>query len=438
MMSRPINSRAVASTFFTNLSLQGCGLVTGILAARLLLPAGRGELAAVILWPAILDSVGIMGIDWVLGLKVAATPEKEPDLARCGVWLGLVLGGFTVLTGYFLIPFLLPDDKSHLIGLARVYLLFIPFSYIATNLLALESGRMRWHYYNYMRLTFVLPYALIILGFWAARYRHVEGFVVALLLSSIITALIRIILRRREIGLGRVQSGEAKRIMLAGLPSCLATISYLVGQQLDRTITVSFLSVEIVGYYAAALTFASIHLSLGSALGIVSFAALANEPDEGRQGAFLAQMFRQSTLLYAVAGSGVALLAPFLVVPLFGPGFGPAVQPTVILALATSLTSLGNILNEGLRGRGINYPGIAGHLVGGGLLAILAWWLIPPFGIMGIAGAATLGAAGRFLVLLVAVVFLFKIAPGQLWGFNREEIKAIYKRLYLLIPAIKS
>jgi O-antigen/teichoic acid export membrane protein len=437
-MSRSINSRAIAGTFFTNLSLQGCSLVTGILTARLLLPAGRGELAAIILWPSILDAIGILGIDWVLGREVAAAPEKESDLARHAVLLGLVLGGLTMLAGYFLIPFLLPEDKEHLIWLSRLYLLFIPFSFIATNLLALESGRMRWHYYNWMRLTYVIPYALIIVGFWAVRYQHVDGFVLALLLSTIITAFIRVILRRREIALGRVQPADTKRIMAAGLPFTLATASYLVGQQMDRTLAVSLLSVDNVGYYAAALTFASIHLSLGSALGIASFVALANEPDKDRQGAFLAQMFRQSTLLYLVAGSGVALLAPFLIVPLFGPGFAPAVQPTIILALATSLTSLGNILNEGLRGRGINYPGIAGHVLGGAILALMAWILIPHFGLMGIAGAAMLGALGRFLVLLVAVVLLFNIAPGQLWGFNREELRAISRRLYHLIPAVKS
>jgi O-antigen/teichoic acid export membrane protein len=437
-MSRTINPRAIASTFFTNLSMQGCGLVTGILTARILLPVGRGELAAIILWPSIIDSIGILGIDWVLGREVAAAPEKEPDLARHAVLLGLLLGGLAVLAGYFLIPFLLPKDKDHLIWLSRLYLLFIPFSFIGTNLLALESGRMRWHYYNWMRLTYVLPYALIILGFWAIHYRHVEGFVLALLLSTIITAFIRVSLRRREIALGRVQPGDTRRIVVAGLPFFLATVSYLVGQQLDRTLAVSLLSVDNVGYYAAALTFASIHLSLGSALGIASFVALANEPDKGRQGAFLAQMFRQSTLLYLVAGSGVALLAPLLIVPLFGPGFAPAVQPAIILALATSVTSLGNILNEGLRGRGINYPGIAGYLFGGCILALMAWILIPHFGLVGIAGAAMLGASSRFLVLLVAVVLLFNIAPGQLWGFNREELKAISKRLYHLITAGKS
>jgi O-antigen/teichoic acid export membrane protein len=205
----------------------------------------------------------------------------------------------------------------------------------------------------------------------------------------------------------------------------------------DKALVVGLLPVELVGCYAAAITFASAHLSLGSALGITSFVCLANESDPGRRSSFLAHIFRQSTWLYIIAGSGVALLAPILITPLFGRVFQAAVKPAVVLAIATSLIGLSRVLDEGLRGMGLAYPGTAANLLGGGLVALTAWHLIPPYGLMGLAVAAVLGALARLLLLMGAVMFLLKVGMGELWGLRVEELKAVAARIYRLIPAAR-
>jgi O-antigen/teichoic acid export membrane protein len=205
----------------------------------------------------------------------------------------------------------------------------------------------------------------------------------------------------------------------------------------DKTLVVGLLPVDQVGLYAAAITFASAHLSLGGALGVTSFVYLANEIDQGRRSSFLAHVFRQSTWLYMVAGSGVALLAPILITPLFGPAFHPAVRPTVILTLATSLIGLSTVLNEGLRGMGMAYPGTAANLLGGGLVAVAAYHLIPAYGLLGLAGAGVIGALVRLIFLMVAVAFLLQVSLGQLWGLRIKELKAIGERIYQLMPAVK-
>ena len=46
---KKVSSQAVWQTFLTNLTIQVCNLITGVLTARILLPEGRGELAAIIL-----------------------------------------------------------------------------------------------------------------------------------------------------------------------------------------------------------------------------------------------------------------------------------------------------------------------------------------------------------------------------------------------------
>lgn len=429
-----VNSQAVWQVFLTNLTIQAFNVITGVLTARILQPEGRGELAAIILWPSILAGLGILGTNWALTREAAAHPEKEADLARAAVVLGVLQAALFMALGYFLVPHLLPADKQHLTNLTRIYLMFLPFNFVCLNLLALDQGRLRWGSYNLVRLSVVLPYFLCILWFWLARVNRVSWFVMALLISSLIAVAFRLYVQRAEIRRGLVHLKEALRILRQGVPFFLAAVSGVAALQVDKTLVVTLLSTSAVGCYAAAFTFASAHGSLGGALGVTSFAALANEPDPYRQGQYLARVFRQASLLYVGAGSAVALLAPLCIVPLFGPGFAPAVAPAAILALATSFNALGQVLNEGLRGRGTTSPGIAGQLVGGGVVACAAWIWVPLYGLKGLAWAAVCGSLVQLLVLTTAVMILLPLKPTHLWGLRREELKILSSRVLALLP----
>jgi O-antigen/teichoic acid export membrane protein len=430
-----VSSQAIWQTFLTNLTIQVCNVITGVLTARILLPDGRGELTAIILWPTILGGLGILGTNWALTREAAAHPEKEADLARAAVVLGVVQAALFMVLGYFLVPHLLPADKQHLINLAHMYLIFLPLNFVCLNLLALDHGGLRWKRYNLLRLSVVLPYLLCILGFWLAQVTQVAWFIMALLLSNLITVAFCLYVQRAQIRQGLVRLVEALHILKRGVPFFLAAASGIAALQVDKALGVSLLSSEAVGCYAAAFTFASAHGALGGALGVTSFAALANEPDPCAQGRYLARVFRQASLLYVGAGSAVALLAPLGIVPLFGRDFAPAVVPAAILSLATSCNALGQVLNEGLRGRGSTAPGIAGQLLGGGMVALAAWVWVPSYGLKGLAWAAVCGSLVQLLVLLAAVLVLLPLKPVDLWGLRREEVKLLLGRLLALWPA---
>lgn len=429
-----ISSATIANISFINLVLNGSNLVSGIIAARLLQPVGRGELATVLLWPAILASLGIMGTNFAFTREVANCPDKEADLARSAVILSLSLALVTGVIGFFSIKWLLPSDKCHLLGLSRIYLLWLPLNFLGLNLIALDHGRMRWRQFNLKRLLLGLLYLLFLLVFWVARIDRVGAFVIALILSNLFTIILCVCSQWQGITRGRTKVGELMSLLRQGLPFFLAAGSGIIAQQLDKALVVTLLSTAMVGCYAAAFSFASAHAALGIALGMTSFAAMANESDPHLQGQYMAMVFRQATLLYLGAGVGVALLAPLLIVPLFGLDFTPAVRPAAILALATSLLALGNTLNEGLHGRGSTYPGIIAQLLGGGGLALMAWQLTPHYGIVGLAWAVVVGALGQLMVLVISAAFLFGLNLSQLWGLRLEELRILCLRIYSILP----
>lgn len=100
-------SKANFGTFSTSVAIQACGVVTGILTARLLGPTARGELATVILWPTILSNLGLMGCSWVLAREVAKNPGEEREWVSAGIAVGLATALAFVAIGYFLLPVLL-------------------------------------------------------------------------------------------------------------------------------------------------------------------------------------------------------------------------------------------------------------------------------------------------------------------------------------------
>lgn len=419
----------ILQTFLTNVAIQACNVATGIITARLLLPAGRGELAAVILWPSILAGIGIMGLHFSLVREVAAHPEEEADLSRAALGLSLLLAFVAMALGYLLLPRLLPADKQHLLGLSRLYLLWLPLNFLTLTLLALHHGRLRWSPYNLIRLSVVVSYLGFLALIWLLDVRRVSWFVLAFLASNVVTTALTVALGRQHLWKGRWRISLAWRVWRQGLPFFLAGVTFICLTQVDKTLLVSLLSTEMVGYYVAAFTFASAHSSLGYALEITSFAALANEPDKEAQGRYLLQTFRQASLLYATAGMAVALLAPLAIVPIFGAEFRPATGPARILAVGTSLLALGNILSEGLKGRGLVLPGIGGQCLGAALIALAGLLLVPRWGISGLALAFVIGAAGQLTLLIAATSYVFGLKVRGFFGLRMTEVKLLCGRV---------
>jgi len=434
MTQGKVGSKAIVNTFATNVIISAMNLFTGVIAARLLQPAGRGELATIILWPSIIVSLGIMGTNWALSREVSCRPNDEANLARTAMVVSLTLAVLSMVLGYIVVPYLLPTDKIYLLNITRIYLLWIPLKFVCLNLLALDYGGLHWRRFNFYRISEPIWYFICLLAFWVYKIRYVSWFVIALLVSNLVTASIQFFYHRQGISQGHATVTSSLCILRKGLPFFGAALSGVAATQIDKALLVTLLPTEAVGWYVAAFAFASAHGALGLALGLTSFAALANEREPLYQGRYLATIFRQSTLLYLGAGSLVALMAPMAIVPLFGEKFAPAVTPAAIMALTTSFNALGNILNEGLRGLGNTLPGIIAQLLGTGVVVLGAWIMVPSHGIIGLAWATVVGGGFQLLMLVGVVIWLFGLKPAQLWGVRVEEVKALYGRIFSLLP----
>ena len=64
--------RDVSISFATTLYIQVVNVATGLLAARLLLAEGRGELAALMLWPGLVAELGCLALSDAMLYRLAS------------------------------------------------------------------------------------------------------------------------------------------------------------------------------------------------------------------------------------------------------------------------------------------------------------------------------------------------------------------------------
>jgi O-antigen/teichoic acid export membrane protein len=424
-----IFSKANFANLSTSLAIQACGAATGIITARVLGPVVRGELATVILWPVIFSNLGLMGCNWALAREAAMNPEREKDWVAAGMVVAIATASLYFLAGYFLLPWLLPADRSFLLPVARLCLLLIPLDICNQVLLSVEHGRMRWRRYNRMRLSFFLFYVVLIGLLALAKRPQVRWFVIAFLWSHLLAAVFRLWIHRTSLVTGTVRIANCRRLLRGGAPYFGATISNLVLLQFDTILVVSLLSAEAAGIYAIAAACANGQSSVSEALGITSFAVLSNETNPGSQEKIISAMFRQSALASCGTGLALSCLIPFLLVPLFGKAFARAIGPGVVLALAASLLGSADILNQGLRGLGRPQAGALSQALGIAVMAAGALFLLRRFGPMGMAFAVLLSSGVQLVALVGAAARCFRISPLEFWPFGAETLRLFFQQV---------
>src|SRR5712691_7326914 len=108
-------------SFATSLAMQALGLISGTLLARLLGPTGRGELAAVLLWPGILTVVGSVGLTDAMVYVTAREPGRQRAVFATGALIALVQSAALMIAGHFLLPLVLGHFGAETTRAANLY-----------------------------------------------------------------------------------------------------------------------------------------------------------------------------------------------------------------------------------------------------------------------------------------------------------------------------
>jgi O-antigen/teichoic acid export membrane protein len=392
-------------SFVTTGAIQLVQAVIGIVLARVLGPEDRGELAAVILWPTLLTTIGSFG------LAQAATYHAA-RASRLGVLVGSTLAVAAVdavvlvAIGWAILPLVLGGHEDAIVRDAQLYLTaFVPLGLLAMATMSILNGSHRFGWFQALRMTMI---GITVLGvvslavagsltIGSAAAAYIAGYVVVAVLGS------AVVLHSvgREIGFSR---DTVRELLGFGWRSWLSTSMWSLNERADQLVISAFFSPISLGLYVVAVTLTSLTTLLGFSFALVALPMIARAKSLAERQR-MARLIVASTLVCATAVSvPIFLVEPTLIRLLFGEDFVDAAGVGRVLLLAGIVFALNRVLEAVLQAVGRPLESSIGEGVALAMTAAGLAVLLPTMGIMG-AGVTSLiayGASSTFMVFRVA------------------------------------
>lgn len=417
-------------SFVTNVAILGLGLAGSVMLARWLLPTGRGEVAAAMLWPVFLTYLGSLGlIDAII--YYAALPGAHPGhILTNGMVLALLQSAILVPLGFVLLPRLLGSQRPEVVMASRLYLLVIPLTLVGQYGSSLLQGRMRIGSANGLRLIIPVGYLLgaVVLH---ARARLTIANIIALHLSLnvlIVLCMLLLLWRSSIYPPARFDLGLARELLGYGLKVYVGNLTQGANARLDQLLMAAWVLPDELGLYVAAVSASGLTQALTQAVKMVITPSIAQLDDPQARLAHLRATFQRYWLLSLLLSLPLAV-ALFWALPLvFGAAFGGAVWPAEVLLLGGLFQGAKEVLAAGTRAMGDPLLGSRAETVAFVVTVILLALLLPRLGIMG-AALASLGAYITSLGVMVAGVRrygafsvreLFRIDAGTVRGLATQ------------------
>ena len=408
-----------ALTAGTNILIGLLGIASGSLAARLLGPAGRGELAAIQTWPSIVGTVAMLGLPEAIVYYAAGQPQESGVYLSSGIILALLFSAPCSVVAYGLMPWLLHAQAPAVIWAARWYLLVIlPFAGgIIAEPLRSRDDFLTW---NVLRLCpAVLWVSILILGWTLGRATPV--FLAAANLALMFPLCIGFawVAFRRVPGPFTPDLGRWPIMLRYGLPCVLTTLPQLLNLRLDQMLMAAFLPSRQLGLYTVAVAWSGAAIPLHNALGSVLLPSIASAKMEDRLQRFVSGV-RMASALAMVLSIALIALTPQAIIFLFGKNFAASIPVAVVLVPGGCLLGLNLVLQEGLRGLGHPQAALQAETAGLMVTATSLAAMLGPLGIMGAAISSILGYSTVTAVLLYNTWRVGDVAPSILVPHPRE------------------
>ncbi len=382
-------SGTLTATFVTS----GLGVVTGVILSRSLGPDGRGDLAAAMLWTSIFVLVGDLGVGFAVAVIAAREPFRRADLWGWTLLLGLCLGSILAILGLQIVSLTTISQQGFAILEITAWAAPCTLAMGFQAYLVLGGGRTAE--YNLIKLGTAVLYALMLSVLWNLDARSAHGYAIAFVISQAVGAAGATWATGRMLGWRiRLELEAGKTLFKAGFNNYCASLAAQTTLKLDQLILSISAPPRDLGLYAVAI---AMSMSFGPLYG-----GLATKVLGETAAASSIEVARRVCRRYVFIGAGVgglgagllALIAPNVIVLLFGHDFLPAASATRILLCASVLQGVNVILGNSLRG--MQRPGAAavGESIGMIITVSILPFLLTNFGIGGAALSSLLASAG--------------------------------------------
>jgi O-antigen/teichoic acid export membrane protein len=431
--SPPVGSgggRAVLTIVISKFGILFLNAATGIITARALKPEGRGELAAMILWPMFLTYVTTLGIPSSMIYMLKRHPEDQAGHVAAGLSMTLVLGIVAALAGSAALPLWLGRQYSHQIVVdAQLFLVATPLlSLIQTGRAVIEARGL----FSYSNQVQILYPGTTLLGLASLLASHRLTPVTAALAytgSAVPNCLLvayRIwpLLHKHW----QVQRDKCQLLLSYGIRSYGVDLLGTLSLQVDQVIVISILSASQMGAYGVVLNLSRMFNLFQGSIVMVLFPRATGRPAE-EVVSLVERSARIGTLVTAFCSLIVALVGSGVLAFLYGKEYAGATNCLRVLLLEVTFSGCVFILAQAFMALG--RPGIVTVLqaIGLSLSVPLMLVLVPRYGVMGAAVSLLISTTARLLFVLCGFHLFLKIRSPNLLPHRDDfvTIRALWR-----------
>lgn len=395
-------------------------VVVLVLLTRLLSPADFGVVGAALVVITFALNFSQLGLGPALVQRPVLEPRHVSTAFVASAGFGVLVGSLIWIGAPTVARFFRIDELTPVV---RWLALVFPIAGLATVPESLLQRQLR---FRFLAQRDVIAYGL---GYGAVGVTlAVLGWGVwALVAGQLTQALIQLsFLLRSGISLlpARPTGASFRELMEYGVGQSAARLGGILATQADNLVVGRWLGAVALGLYSRAYQLMAVPTSLlGDVLDKVLFPELARIQDDPKR---LASAYLQGTALVALAtlplGLIVAVLAPELVLVVFGSRWEPLVPPFQILALGMMFRTSSRISDSLSRATGRVYRRAwrqafyAGLVFGGA-------WVGHPWGMTGVA----LGVLGALLVNYLLMAHLSLNLARVTWArFAQAQLPAVW------------
>jgi O-antigen/teichoic acid export membrane protein len=410
LLSRDFVRAGIHTYAFAGLTLVA-NLVSGVVTARALAPAGRGEAVAIALLAQNLGFLFAFGCVHAVSFRYAREPSVAARLATTWTLLLIPLSLAAVAVGELALPALFADQRSEAVDMARVYLPTVALVLWLELTNGLLLGARDYRVVNVLRFAQPALFALALVVLWALGDLTVAG---ALASSAATSLLVQLVAMSRALrnsgGFGRPDLRIGMETLWYGFRGHGALLANALNQRLDLLIMPAFVAASGLGLYSIAANVSLIVSTLANSLSTIVLPAAAHDPERGPR-TVVGSLQAALAIAALVAAVLIVLARPALEL-VYGGSFGDAAPALRVLLPGTVLLAGALILVAGLYAA--NRPTIAtGVQVGGLVITVVGLLVFLPHG--GIMTAAIVSTASYAVVFVCALVAYKRVAAVG-WG----------------------
>ncbi len=378
----------------------GLGVFTGIASARLLGPQGRGELAAITLWPLILVLIASLGLNQAIVFHAGKRRFSIDQVWTAALVIWLMQSVAVLATGWGLLPTVLRQYDPETRHLALVFLAFAPLLMLSGYPANLAQGRMDLLSFTLVRALPAVVYAcglavLILRG--SASVRSIVSLQIAGLCLAAGTGL--------WLAFGKIRAGLAwnrgacRKLLSYGSKSNLSSLTMYVNQRSDQLLLSLFVPPRDLGLYVVAVALATAAGFFPQAVGAVTIATGANL-DAHAARMLIVRSFRLTLAALSAGCVVLFVVCPWLIGLAYGPSFSPAAAACRILLPGTVALGLNQVLYDGARA--LEQPLLPSYAEGVSIVVTVVGLLLllPRLGFLGAAIASTMAYTASLIFML--------------------------------------